>query len=144
MNTDGPESRRARSAELRLVSRRRPPPRRLPARVVHPQLWMSLVSEDELVVNSATLLDHGPRDPVQHDVPIDPIFHVSPRDDEDGSLELRNPNLPTPSQAADLVLPRARVNLEERHPGEVRRKLREPEALLLHRERIRRPLVRMA
>ena len=131
------------------VSCRRSPAGRLPARVVHPALRMPravtlLRREHEFLVLAATALDHGLRDAVQDDEPLKTVLHVIPRDDEDGSVEFGNPDLPAPSQSADLVFPRAGIDLEQGHPGQMCRQLREQQPLFLHRKRIRRAFVRMA
>jgi hypothetical protein len=81
---------------------------------------------------STTAVDHGFGDPVQHHVPLESVLHVSPRDNEDGGFELRNADLPTPSQSANLVLPCAGIDIEKSHSGEMPRQLREQETLLLH------------
>src|SRR6185437_7917908 len=120
-----------------LVSRRRAPAGMLPARVVHPGLWMPravalLHREHEFLVLAAAALDDGVGDAVQDHEPLESILHVIARNDEDGSVELRSPNLPTPSQSADLVLSRNGIELEQRHPGEMPRQLRKQQPLLLH------------
>src|SRR5207253_3731394 len=138
-----------RTIEPSLVSRRRAPARRLPAGVAHHRLRTSLAAahlfrEHYFLVLSATALDHILGDPVQDHVALDSVLHVSARDDEDGSLELRNSNLPTPSKATDLVLPCSGVDFEQCHPCEMPCQLREQQPLLLHRKRIRRAFVGMA
>lgn len=81
---------------------------------------------------------------VQDDESLNTILHVIQRNDEDGSVEFWNPDLPAPPQAADLVFPRAGIDLEQGHPGQMRRQLREQQPLFLHRKRIKRAFFRMA
>src|SRR6185312_2997955 len=85
---DGSKSSRAGQPKLSLVFRRRAPARRLPARVVHPRLRMSVIvavlrGEHEFLMLAATAIDHGFSDPIQDDEPLDTVLHVSPGDDED-------------------------------------------------------------
>jgi hypothetical protein len=64
-------------------------------------------------------INHRFRDPIQHNVSIQTILYVGPRDDEDRGVELRHWDLPGPSQIHDFLFPKPRIHLEERHLGEV-------------------------
>ena len=81
---------------------------------------------------SPTFLDHGLRHLVQGNFALDAVLHTCLRDGEDRRFQLRNLDLPTPAQAADLMIPGSGVDLEQRHPARVFRQFREQQPLLLH------------
>src|ERR1700685_4220900 len=78
---DGSKPFRARSPEPTRIALRRPPSRRLPARVVDLGHGLTLASEDELGVLASTVVDHGLGDPVQDHVSIQTVLHVAPWND---------------------------------------------------------------
>ena len=86
--------------------------------------------EDELAVDTSTVLDDRSRETVQDNVAIDSVFDVSSGDNEYGSCSLCNPNLPAPPKTTHLVLPGSRIHFERRHSDEVWCQLREEKVLL--------------
>lgn len=153
VNTDRGESLRCRSQEAFLVLLRRPDPCLLPGRIVHAMNRRRLavpvghpIREYPDRIQAALPLDGRLGHRVQHDQPFLSILHARSlvpaskirRNQEDAGIEFRYRDLPVPPQLDHLLLPRAAVDLVERHSPQVVRQFREQQRLLFPRKRVGR------
>ena len=83
VHANAPKAFGARAPEHTFIARSSASPRTLPARVVDVRHGTAFAGEDELSVPAPATLDHGSRNPIEHNVALEPVFHVVGWNDED-------------------------------------------------------------